>query len=106
MTESQAFESLGRKQAQLEDLDRNYSQLLGLFASVLRGDICPSRVMLNLTERTWAFSNPGESPQMPATINGLPVCVTGKAPGEIEVLIDPTVTPAPEEPKPQPPQAG
>ena len=59
----------------LEEQDAEYSRILDLLAKVVSGEIDRSRVMVNLTDRTWSFANPGERPAMPATINGLPVCV-------------------------------
>ncbi len=77
-TEGKLFELLGRKQAQLEDQDAAYSQLLTLLAGVVSGEIATDRVLVNLTDRTWQLAAPGERYGLPATINGLPVVVVAK----------------------------
>lgn len=73
------YEQIGRKQERIEELDNAYTALLNTFAGVLVGEIEPSRVALNLTDRSWVVSEPGTSPPMPATVNGLPIVVIGKA---------------------------
>lgn len=78
--EADLFEALGRKQLQLEQQDAAYSKLLGLLAGIVRGDIDRKRVLVNLTDRTWLVAEEGQSPGIPATINGLPECVV--APNE------------------------
>ena len=74
------FELLGRKQAQLEQLDGEYTKLTSLLAQVVKGEVARSRVLVNLTDRTWMLVPEGTRPAMPATINGLPECVV--APNE------------------------
>ncbi len=70
--------ALGRKQLQLEEQDIAYTRVLNVLAGVLSGEIEPNRVLVNRTDRTWIVVEPGQSTGMPATINGLPVCVVGK----------------------------
>ena len=69
------YELLGRKQEKLESLDAEYTNLLALLAEVISGEVERSRVMVNLTDRTWCKAEPGSRPGLPATINGLPHCV-------------------------------
>ena len=76
----QALAAVGQKQLAFERSDAAYSNLLGVLASVISGEIDRSRVLVNLTDRTWLVTPPGERPGMPAQINGLPICVT--APNE------------------------
>lgn len=71
----QALAAVGRKQVAFEKLDAEYSKLLQVLAGVVSGDIHASRVLVNLTDRTYLFVEKGQRPGMPATINGLPVCV-------------------------------
>ncbi len=73
--EANLYELLGRKQAQLENQDAEYGKLLTLLAGVIGGEIDPSRVLVNLTDRTWQLALPGERYSLPATVNGLPVVV-------------------------------
>lgn len=51
---------LGRKQLQLEAQDREYDKLLQLLAAVVEGGIKPSRVTVNLAQRTWALADEKE----------------------------------------------
>jgi hypothetical protein len=75
MNEQELLAKIGRQQIDHEKLDYQYGQLLSLLAGVVSGEIARSRVLVNLTDRTWLFTNPGESPPLPATINGLPVVI-------------------------------
>ena len=81
------FEMLGRKQVELEQLNENYDAVLQLLAQVVSGEVDRRRVLVNLTERTWARAAEGERPGTPATINGLPICVV--APDEPPVDLSP-----------------
>jgi hypothetical protein len=72
------YAEIGRRQLRIEAQDVEYEKLLQLLAGVLTGEIARSRVLVNLTDRNWACVPAGEMPAMPGTINGLPVCVTGK----------------------------
>lgn len=54
------FEALGRKQFQLDELNREYDQLLQLLANVVAGDIETSRVTVSLAERRWALADKKE----------------------------------------------
>jgi hypothetical protein len=56
----QVFEALGRKQFQLESLDKEYTRLMELLAGVVSGSIEPSRVTVNLTDRRWALADKKE----------------------------------------------
>lgn len=71
------YAKIGRQAERIEDLDAAYDHLLALFARVITGEVARSRVLLNLTERTWTLAPEGRSPAGPATINGLPRCVLG-----------------------------
>ena len=75
---SSVYERLGRKQEQLENLDEAYTTLLKLLAGVVSGEIARSRVLVNLTERSWALVPEGQTPAHPAVINGLPEYVVGQ----------------------------
>lgn len=70
------FAAIGEKQIQIENLNRAYDDLLQVLAKVVLGEYDPSRVLVNLTDRTWQVSPPGQRPSTPCTINGLPICVT------------------------------
>jgi hypothetical protein len=72
------YADLGRKQERIEQLDAAFDQLLRITAQLLSGEIEPSRVMIDLTNRAWIVAPMGQSPPMPATINGLPNCVVAK----------------------------
>ncbi len=82
------YEKLGRQQETIEDLNEAYTALLNLLANVVGGQVARSRLLVNLTNRSWELAPEGQRPGMPATINGQPVCVV--APDE--------PAPAPEEP--------
>lgn len=73
--DGQVFEALGRKQFQLESLDKEYTRLLELLAGVVSGSIEPSRVTVNLTERRWSLADKKESIPAPEQAN-LPVTET------------------------------
>lgn len=79
MTEAKLYEVLGRKQALLDSQDEAYTDLLNLLAGIVSGQIETSRVLVNLTDRSWFLAEQGQSPGMPATINGLPICVVAPA---------------------------
>jgi hypothetical protein len=80
MTESQLYEKVGRLQVAHEQLDAEYTRLLGLLAQVVAGDVDPARLLVDLTNRTWTLAEPGQRPGLPATINGLPRCVVAPEP--------------------------
>ncbi len=73
MNESQLYERLGRLQSALEDKALCYDRVLELLAKVVAGEIDASRVIVNLTDRSWAYSEAGTRPSAPSTINGLPI---------------------------------
>lgn len=89
MDEAKLYEQLGRKQAALEQLNASYDALLALLARVISGEVTRQQVLVNLTDRCWQQAPAGESPPMPATINGRPVCVVGHEP-EIKVTVEPS----------------
>ena len=72
METAKLYEMIGVKQTKLEELDAAYTELLMRFAGVIKGTIDPSRVLVNLTDRTWIVVEAGCTPGMPAQINGLP----------------------------------
>lgn len=75
MTEEQLYARIGKMQLMAEDQATEYAKLLGILAGVVGGAIARSRVLVNLTARTWAVSDPGTVPATPAVVNGLPVVV-------------------------------
>ena len=88
MNEAQLFEMLGRKQARIEGMDASYDALLALLADVVSGRCAPSRVLVNLTDRSWERAPEGHRPGLPATVNGLPKVVVApeEAPPPVRVL--------------------
>lgn len=90
MSESQLFEMVGRKQATIEAQDVAYQALLQVLAGVVAGSIDRTRLLVNLSDRTWVQAEPGHRPGMPAQINGLPLCI---------VAPEPPPPPEPPEPK-------
>jgi len=74
------YAALGRRTVQHDDLDRQYTKLLNVLAAVISGAIAPSRVLVNMTDRSWAIAPPGDRPGLPATVNGLPVCIVAPDP--------------------------
>lgn len=75
----QAMAAVGQKQLAFERSDAAYSNVLQVLAGVVSGEIDRSRVLVNLTDRSWLVTPPGERPGMPAQINGLPICVVAPA---------------------------
>lgn len=69
------YDLYGRKCEQFENLDAEYSVLLKLLSEVVSGEVAASRILVNLTDRTWVKADEGARPGLPATSNGLPVCV-------------------------------
>lgn len=53
MTESELYEQLGRKQAEVERLALAYSHLLLLLSQVLSGEVAPERVTVDLARQCW-----------------------------------------------------
>ncbi len=80
MNETELYAKIGRMQVQAELQNAAYDQLLQLLAGVVGGTIHPERVLVNLTARGWTLAPEGFSPEIPATINGLPVCVVWPGP--------------------------
>lgn len=78
MTEDQVFAVIGRKQIQLETLQVSHDTILEKFAQLLSGEMAPSQFLVNLTAKTLTWTPAGQTPSMPATINGEPRCVVGK----------------------------
>ena len=54
------FELLGRKVAELEQLNANYDQLLCVLGRVAKGEIPTACVSVDLAARTWRFDMPQE----------------------------------------------
>ncbi len=75
MTEAQLFEKIGRLQTANDKLNQEYDLLLSKLGGVVSGEIARTRVLVNLTDRTWEVAPEGNSPGLPASVNGLPVCV-------------------------------
>lgn len=75
----QLYAKIGRQHLEAERLNAEYDALLKLLGDVIAGTTERSRVLVNLTNRCWALSPPGQQPAMPATINGLPVCIVSPA---------------------------
>lgn len=75
MTESEGYERIGRLVHKCEHLESAFTSMLDTLAKVVSGEIDRSRVMVNLTEKSVMWSPEGERPSLPATINGVPVCV-------------------------------
>ena len=74
------YATIGRLQVRAEKQDAAYTLLLDLLAKVVAGEIDRSRVLVNVTERTWQYSEPGARPGLPAQVNGLPVVVVAPEP--------------------------
>ena len=72
---------IGEQYLTIEDRKRQYQQLLGVLAAVVKGELEVSRLFINLTDQTWSFCEQGQRPALPATINGLPVCVVAPEEG-------------------------
>lgn len=79
MGEAELYERIGRMQIQTELQDAAYSKLLNILAAVVSGTVEPSRVLVNLTDRKWEMAAAGQRPNLPPTVNGLPVCVVAPA---------------------------
>ena len=80
MDPEKLYAKIGRQQILIEAQDEAYNALQNLLCGILTGAIAPSRVMVNRTDRTWTVAPEGQRPPMPATINGMPVCVTAIEP--------------------------
>ncbi len=78
MTEAELYERLGRMLEQCERNERGFNSLLDTLGKVVSGEIDRSRVMVNLTDKAVSWAAAGERPMLPATINGVPVCVVAK----------------------------
>lgn len=70
-----AYAEIGRNKVTIDRLNADYNKLLSALGSVASGEVARSRVLVNLTERSWLFTPAGETPAMPTTINGLPICL-------------------------------
>lgn len=77
--EEALYAKIGRQQVLLEAQDAAYGQLLGVLAGVVSGQVDPSRVLVNLTARTWALAPDGFRPEVPPQVNGLPVVAVAPA---------------------------
>lgn len=70
-----AYAEIGRNKVAFDKLNVEYSKLLCLLADVVRGEVATSRVLVNLTDRTYLWVEAGQTPALPPTINGLPQCI-------------------------------
>ena len=84
------LETIGKLYSDLQAEKAFGDTLLGLVANMLRGAIDPSRVLVNLTDRTVAWEGEGQRPGLPAIINGRPDCVVqvGLTRAEMQLKID------------------
>lgn len=82
--EALLFEQIGRLLHRAEAAERGYGQLIDLMAKVVSGEIDRSRMLVNLTAKSVIFAPEGFRPEMPATINGVPVCVVAPEPPKPE----------------------
>lgn len=73
--EAKLFSKIGQLHEELDAMKTRFGKLIGVVADIVRGEISLDRVMVNLTDQQVIWSPLGERPAMPATINGLPVCV-------------------------------
>lgn len=76
MNEEKLLARMARQMLEIERLNGCYDHCARTLADVVSGKMERSRVVVNLTDRTYMIAPEGECPPMPATINGLPVCVT------------------------------
>lgn len=94
------YAKIGKQHLELEQRKEGHTKLLRMLASVVSGEIDRSRVLVNLTDETYSWTEPGTRPGRPATFNGMPYVVMAPdepAPvpvGPINGL--PEVIPAPE----------
>ncbi len=75
MNENQLYEKIGRITAAKELAEGNYEAALLCMSRMLTGEIDNSRVIVNLTDKSFNWVAPGDRPPLPPTINGLPQCV-------------------------------
>ena len=47
------YESIGRKQADLDNLNAEYDRLLAVFGQVASGEVARERVSVDLAARSW-----------------------------------------------------
>lgn len=80
MNETDLLARIGRLVILRESQDAEYAALLGVLAGVLKGDISPGRVLVDLTNRRWQVVEANQKPLLPPTINGLPEVVVGTDP--------------------------
>ncbi|KKM00467.1 hypothetical protein LCGC14_1804110 [marine sediment metagenome] len=52
-------EIIGRQQIMLENLNENYSHLLGVMAKVANGEVSPDRLTVDLDELSWKVKSIG-----------------------------------------------
>jgi hypothetical protein len=82
MNEDQILAKVGRLTMLSEKQDENYTYLIRLLAGVVDGSIDRERVLVNLTDRTWALAAEGQRPGRPAQVNGLPLVAVAPEPNE------------------------
>lgn len=69
MTESTLYETIGRKQAELDALHGEYDRLLALLGQVLDGRVPTDAVRVDLHQRRWEVVAPLTSPRL-SGVNG------------------------------------
>ncbi len=75
MDPQQLLAEIGLLSMQLKASRLQFDTLLGYAAQMITGELALSRCMVNKTENSFSFTEPGMRPQMPGTINGKPECV-------------------------------
>lgn len=88
MTESEGYERIGRLSHRVEQAEAAFNAVLDTLAKVVSGEICRSRVMVDLTNRGVTWAPEGMRPETPATINGLPKCVVAPADDATQATVD------------------
>ncbi len=53
LSESEMYESIGRKQTELDRLNAEYDRLLSIAAQIASGEISQDRVRIDLAARAW-----------------------------------------------------
>lgn len=61
------YEMLGRKQAQLEDLDAEYTKVIGLLVRLRSGELLVADLAVDQTARSWSVMQPTVAPVSEST---------------------------------------
>ncbi len=56
MSEARAYELLGRKQAELDNLNVEYNRLLTLLQSISAGEAKPAEISVDVAGRSWSYT--------------------------------------------------